>query len=226
MEIARTIRARVSPSFVLGMKLNSVEFQDGGFSPEEAAELCRLLQDEIELDFVELSGGTVEKMVMEHVKESTRKREAFFLEFAELIVPALGKTAADRKTKVYVTGGLRTVGAMAKALDVVDGVGIGRPATQEPRLASDILEGRVAGVVRPVSPFDTDLGLGLLMSTVQMRQIGKGYEPFDGSDAEVAKRFQSDVAAWVAAAEEDDEKEELHAALDFLGESEPYGVAH
>jgi hypothetical protein len=49
---------------------------------------------------------------------STSQREAFLLEFAEMIVPVLG-TEKNRKTKVFITGGLRSVGTMVKALDVV-----------------------------------------------------------------------------------------------------------
>ncbi|KAK5425339.1 hypothetical protein LTR34_011231, partial [Exophiala xenobiotica] len=56
VQVAKGIRARTSPSFIVGVKLNSVEFQDGGFTAEEAAEVCRVLQDEVGLDFVELSG--------------------------------------------------------------------------------------------------------------------------------------------------------------------------
>ena len=90
-------------------------------------------------DFVELSGGTYEKLVMHHQRDSTKKREAFFLEFAEAIAPALSKS------KSYVTGGLKTVGAMVNALDVCDGVGIGRAICQEFRLPKDFLEGRLTG---------------------------------------------------------------------------------
>lgn len=57
--------------------------------------------EENKFDFVELSGGTYEKPAFVHQRESTKKRESFFLEFAEIIVPGL------TKTKTYVTGGLR-----------------------------------------------------------------------------------------------------------------------
>ena len=95
---------------MVGIKLNSVEFQAGGFSAEGCRELCNTLENEGQFDFVELSGGTYELLTFGHKRESTKKREAFFLEFAEAIVPGL------QKTKTYVTGGLRTVGAMVEAL--------------------------------------------------------------------------------------------------------------
>ena len=77
-----------------------------------------------------------------HKRDSTKKREAFFLDFAETIVPALSKT------KTYITGGFKTVGAMVKALNTVDGVGLARPVCEEPRLPNDILSGKVKGAIK------------------------------------------------------------------------------
>ena len=142
MEIAQEIRKRVPSSFIVGIKINSVEFQEKGFQPEECRELCANLEKN-SFDFVEISGGTYEHLAFAHQRESTKKREAFFLEFAEAIVPALNKT------KTYITGGFKTVGAMVQALDTVDGVGLARPVCQEPRLCKDILEGRVRGAILP-----------------------------------------------------------------------------
>lgn len=124
VEIADECRKRVSKDFIIGIKINSVEFEEGGFSPEEAQTLVEQLEI-AQFDFVELSGGTYEKSAFKHQRESTKNREAFFLEFAEDIVKNL------RKTKTYVTGGFRTVGAMVHALNIVDGIGLGRPVCQE-----------------------------------------------------------------------------------------------
>ena len=141
IEISQEIRKRVPSSFIICIKLNSVEFQDKGFNPEECKQLCSSLEAN-HFDFVELSGGTYEHFAFGHQRESTKKRESFFLEFAETIVPALNKT------KVYVTGGFKSVGAMVKALEIVDGVGLARPVCQEPRLCADILAGKVKGAIR------------------------------------------------------------------------------
>lgn len=73
-EIIEAIRTRVKdPKFSIGIKLNSVEFQKGGFQPEECHEVCTRLE-ELGLDFVELSGGTYEDWRMGH-RESTIARE-------------------------------------------------------------------------------------------------------------------------------------------------------
>jgi 2,4-dienoyl-CoA reductase-like NADH-dependent reductase (Old Yellow Enzyme family) len=141
LEIAQAIRKCVSPVFILCIKPNSVEFQDKGFNPEEACKLCRMLEENW-FDFVELSGGTYEHLAFSHQRESTKKREAFFMEFADSIAPAL------KKTKTYVTGGFKTVGAMVKSLGAVDGIGLARPVCQEPHLCRDILEGKVKGAIK------------------------------------------------------------------------------
>lgn len=140
-EITEAIRARVPDKiFSLSIKINSVEFQDGGFSTEDCKTLCAEL-DHHGFDFVELSGGTYESTGFKHHRESTMKREAFFLEFAESVIPEL------KKAKAYITGGLRTAPAMVTALETVHGVGIGRPAAHEFDIAQKILDGKVASAV-------------------------------------------------------------------------------
>lgn len=56
LEIAQEIRKRVPSSFILGIKINSVEFQDKGFNADECKQLCASLEAN-RFDFVELSGG-------------------------------------------------------------------------------------------------------------------------------------------------------------------------
>ncbi|KUI63070.1 NADH oxidase [Cytospora mali] len=217
VEICAAVRARTGPGFILATKLNSVEFQAGGLTNEDAAELARGLQD-AGVEFLELSGGTYEEMGMDRTRESTRRREAFFLDFAEKIVPALGP-ADRRKTKVYITGGMRTASGLVAALDVVDGVGVGRPAAQEPSLAGDVLAGRVAAAIKPLSPFEEDFGMALVAAASQIRMMGKGYEPFDLSDAAVAEQFGKDVQAWFGEMAQDGDKLTKYGYPDYTGES-------
>ncbi|KAL9471905.1 hypothetical protein ACSS6W_009846 [Trichoderma asperelloides] len=188
-QIADAIRARVpDKAFSLGIKLNSVEFQQGGFTPEECKDLCVELEKN-NFDWVELSGGTYEELAFAHRKESTIKREAYFLEFAELIIPHL------KKTKVYVTGGLRSAAGMVKALNSVDGVGLGRPAAYEPALPQRILDGAADGAVQPF--FDeNDTGLGLLAAKTEMKLVGLGHEPLDLSREDHQKVFSAALSKW------------------------------
>lgn len=129
-----------SEHFSLGIKINSVEFQEGGFSPEDCGDLVVELEKH-GFDHVELSGGTYQELAFAHKRESTKKREAFFLEFADSIVPRLSKT------KAYVVGGLRTVAAMVEALDTVHGISLGRPATNEFDFPKRVLQQGVKSAV-------------------------------------------------------------------------------
>ena len=142
-EIIEEVHRRVNdPSFIICVKINSVEFQPGGQTPEDCRDLCVKLE-EARVDFVDLSGGTFEGRAFEHKKESTKARESYFIEFAELIRPLL------KKTKVYVTGGFRSANGMVSAVrdGACDGIGLGRPLGAEPYLCKEILEGKITGAI-------------------------------------------------------------------------------
>ncbi|MCJ1306722.1 hypothetical protein MMC25_000365 [Agyrium rufum] len=188
MEIGQEIRNRLPPSFILGIKINSVEFQDGGFDTQECKKLCAAL-DENKFDFVELSGGTYEELAFAHKKDSTKKREAFFLDFAETIVPSL------KNTKAYITGGFKTVGAMVKALDTVDGVGLARVVCEEPRFCKDVLEGKIKGAIKQRLD-EANFGLTNVAAGSFIRQIGKDQEPADLSQEQFEKAFFNDMGTW------------------------------
>lgn len=196
-EIGQEVRRRTSKSFVLGIKLNSVEFQEKGFDTEEAGKLCKLLEDNT-FDFVELSGGTYEKLAFEHKRESTKKREAFFLEFAEKITPSLSKT------KTYVTGGLKSAAAMVDALNTVDGVGLARPITLEPELPKQIINGQVSAAINQLTD-DNDFGSTNVAAGTQIRQLGKDQQPIDLSDEKNFEAFQKDMGAWAQGLADDKE---------------------
>lgn len=187
-EIGQEVRRRTSPAFILGIKLNSVEFQEKGFSTDEAARLCQILEDNT-FDLVELSGGTYEKFGFGHKRESTKKREAFFLEFAEKITPSL------TKSRTYVTGGFKTASAMVDALGTVDGVGLARPVTLEPQLPRQILGGEVQAAIKQLTD-DNDFALTNIASGAQIWQLGKDQQPIDLSDPENWEAFQKDVVSW------------------------------
>lgn len=188
MEIAQRIHSRVPKDFILGIKINSVEFQEGGFDTNECKELCAALEAN-KFDFVELSGGTYEELAFMHKRDSTKKREAFFLDFAEAIVPAL------KQTKTYITGGFKTVGAMVNVLNTVDGVGLARPICQEPRLCADILSGKVKGAIKQRLD-ENNFGLTNVAAGSQIRMIGKDQEPIDLSQEPYEQAFMKDMGNW------------------------------
>lgn len=220
-EVCAAVRARTKPGFILAVKLNSVEFQAGGLTADDAAELAAALQQDAAIDYLELSGGTYEDFGFDRKRDSTKAREAFFLEFAERVVPALGP-ADERRTKVFITGGLRSAGAMAAALDVVDGVGIARPAVQEPALARALLAGRAEGAIKVLPPFEEDLPMSGLGAWSQMRAIGKGFEPFDLSDGEVVGHFLKDAGAWFAEVAQNGDDLTRFGYPDFTGKLRPH----
>ncbi|KAJ5291368.1 Aldolase-type TIM barrel [Penicillium angulare] len=200
LEVRDEIAKRVSDKFVVGIKVNSVEFQEKGFQPEEAKELCKALEEH-KFDFVELSGGTYEKWVqVDAQRQSTVSREAFFLEFARAVVPGLSKT------KSYVTGGFKTVEGMIGALDTVDGIGLGRPLCQEPTFCNQILSGQIKGAMLQkldLEQFSVTAGAAGL----QIKQMGQNLQPINLSVQENVAKLFGGLMKWKA---EQDKNAEIY----------------
>jgi 2,4-dienoyl-CoA reductase-like NADH-dependent reductase (Old Yellow Enzyme family) len=100
LEVVRAVRARVAPGFCVAVKLNSADFQRGGFSEDDARQVLQMLNGE-KVDLVELSGGSYESPAMQGrtADGRTLAREAYFLEFAR----DLTKVA---KMPLMTTGGI------------------------------------------------------------------------------------------------------------------------
>ena len=134
------VRTAVGPDFPVAVKLNSADFQKGGFSLEECAQVaCWLEQNGI--DLIELSGGTYEQMsfvngTQDEPRKSTQKREAYFLEYAREVRKAV-------KSPIMVTGGFRSRDAMEQAITVdgIDMIGMARPTCVLPDAAAHLLSG-------------------------------------------------------------------------------------
>ncbi|KAF4494285.1 NADH:flavin oxidoreductase NADH oxidase [Fusarium agapanthi] len=163
---------------------------------------------EATFDFVELSGGTYNSMAFKHERETTRKREAFFLDFADMIVPQL------QKTKTYVTRGFKTLGGMLEALKTVDGVGVGRAVCQEFNLAKDMLSGSISAAVNQKVDQD-DFALTKIIAGSQIRQVGKGKEPVDMSKEEDVQAFLEATDIWARLMEENAQTMMLYSYLDL-----------
>ena len=139
IEVQRAVRSATGPDFAVGIKLNSADFQRGGFTEEESRDVVSALVAE-GIDLIEVSGGTYEAPAMLGVQaESTRAREAYFLEYAA----ALRDLAPN--TPIAVTGGFRSTAAMESAVanKDCDLVGLGRPACVLPEAAEQILSGAI-----------------------------------------------------------------------------------
>jgi 2,4-dienoyl-CoA reductase-like NADH-dependent reductase (Old Yellow Enzyme family) len=138
VETVREIRATTHDQFLIAVKLNSADFQRGGFDADDSLTVAHALEKE-GIDLLEISGGTYESTAMvtgTPQRESTRAREAYFLEFAE-------RFSRELSVPVMLTGGFRTRQGMNDALDsgAVDIVGLARPITYEPDLPRRLLDG-------------------------------------------------------------------------------------
>lgn len=180
VEVYRAIRAVTSPKFSVGIKLNSADFQRGGFTEEESLAVIEALSAE-GIDLVEISGGNYENPAMAKgsgsVKESTRSREAYFLEFAE-------KVRGRVETPLMVTGGFRSSDGMAEAIasGATDLIGVARPLAIEPDFPARILDGKVfTSAVKPIKTGIKAIDDMALMEvswyTRQLDRMGRGKEP-------------------------------------------------
>ncbi len=135
LETYRAIRAEVGADFPVGIKLNSADFQHGGFSEEESMQVVQALTG-AGIDLIEISGGTYESPTMtgEKVASSSQRREAYFLAYAEQLRRRV-------KTPLMVTGGFRSGGGIAAALDsgATDLIGLSRPLAIEPDFSARLL---------------------------------------------------------------------------------------
>ncbi|MCC2656619.1 MAG: oxidase [Panacagrimonas sp.] len=177
-QLFREVRRRVGDDFPVGIKLNSADFQRGGFTEAESLGVINVL-DRAGIDLIEISGGTYEEPAMQGLrkKASTVGREAYFLEFAD-------KVRAQSDVPLMVTGGFRSVAGMegplrAQALDLV---GLGRIFAVEPDAPSRLLRGEeTRHQVRPLSTgiryLDQMGSLEVTWYTRQLHRMGRGGSP-------------------------------------------------
>lgn len=136
LEVVRAVHAATPRTFLLAVKLNSADFQRGGFDADDALVVARALERE-GVHLIEVSGGTFESVATTAPqRESTRSREAYFLEFAE-------RFASELTVPIMLTGGFRTRTGMTEAVKsgAVDLIGLARPIAHEPDFPRRILDG-------------------------------------------------------------------------------------
>ncbi len=175
------MRKQVGDKFPIGIKLNSADFQKGGFTEEESLDVIRALS-EAGIDMIEISGGTYEAPAMAGtkkvpVKDSTRRREAYFLEFAE-------KARATVKTPLMVTGGFRSLAGMNEAINsgAVDFVGLGRALAIEPDIGNRLLSGQepryaVKPITTGIKPIDKMALMEVAWYARQLHRMANGVNP-------------------------------------------------
>ena len=184
MAVYAEVRRQVGADFPVAIKLNSADFQRGGFTEEESVATIRALA-QAGIDLIEISGGTYEAPAMsgafeEPRKDSTVAREAYFLEFAE-------KVRATVQVPLMVTGGFRTAHGMSEALrsGAFDVVGLARLLAIDPDAPIALLRGRNSSErVRPITTgikaVDRLGVMEVLWYTRQLKRIAEGGSPRPG----------------------------------------------
>jgi 2,4-dienoyl-CoA reductase-like NADH-dependent reductase (Old Yellow Enzyme family) len=132
LDCVKVVRAAVGPDFPVAVKLNSADFQKGGFAFEDSLQVAQWLEA-AGIDLLEISGGTyeqpkllgaegIEEEEQQNVAQSTLMREAYFVDFA---------VAMQEKVSIplMVTGGFRRREVMEQAITAggADLIGLGRP---------------------------------------------------------------------------------------------------
>ncbi|AOK32146.1 MULTISPECIES: NADH:flavin oxidoreductase/NADH oxidase family protein [Burkholderia] len=194
LAVYEAVRSRVGADFPIGIKLNSADFQRGGFTEEESLDAIRALA-QAGIDLIEISGGTYEEPVMQrgHRSASTAAREAYFLEFAE-------KVRAEIQVPLMVTGGFRSLAGMEAPLrdGALDMIGLGRILAIEPDAPARLLRGeQTRHQIKPLSTgvryFDNLGSLEVTWYTRQLHRLGNGRNPIPNENA--LKSFLLDLSS-------------------------------
>ena len=175
IEVYRKIRSKVGSSFPIGIKLNSADFQKGGFSEEESIEVVKILSKE-GIDLIEISGGTYEApAMMGKRKKSTIIREVYFMDYIE-------KARKVTTTPLMLTGGFRTASVMKDSIasNQLDIVGIARPFAVYPNIGNEIFnESRINfnTKIKKTGVKGIDRAMNIIWYESQIKRLGKGKVP-------------------------------------------------
>ena len=176
LSIINGCRKELGENFPISVKLNSADFQKGGFSAEDSSKVAAMLSD-AKIDLLEISGGTYEQPRLlgldgvsinpersEARKESTIAREAYFLAYTEEI-----KKVID--IPLMVTGGFRSRVAMEDAINkgACEIIGIGRPLCSDPLSIKKLLDKEID--ILPMFEKTLSIGPGWLSSNSPFRLI-------------------------------------------------------
>ena len=181
IDVVRAVKQTCGADFSLSVKLNSADFQRGGFDVNDAKAVVLMLENEA-IDFVELSGGSYEAPAMQGrtADDRTLAREAYFLEFAEQIAP-------ETQLPLMTTGGishLKTANNVIKG--GVDLVGMASALAMTPDLVNQWQQNEeVKGFIPKVTWKDKTLAGLATMAIIkrQLRRMSKGKTPKQNDSA-------------------------------------------
>ncbi|SEB57029.1 NADH:flavin oxidoreductase/NADH oxidase family protein [Streptomyces melanosporofaciens] len=171
LDVVAAVRARVSPNFGVAVKLNSADFQRGGFDLQDARHVIEWLSDSV--DFVELSGGSIESLATagHPADERTLEREAYFLKLA-------GELVTDASVPLMLTGGIRRArvaeAVLARGFSLV---GVATALAQQPDAPLGWLAGEDGEVPAPRSSLRSkSLRAAAIQASItsQLHDLGRG----------------------------------------------------
>ncbi|VVD78565.1 2,4-dienoyl-CoA reductase [Pandoraea capi] len=175
LDVVKSVRNAVSPGFAVAVKLNSADFQRGGFGPADARRVIDMLGAH-GVDLIELSGGSYEAPAMQGEARDGRTlaREAYFLEFARDMV-------AVATMPLMVTGGIRRLAVAEQVLESGTAmVGIATALSIDPELPNRWRQGDAsAPQLKPIQWKNKALGSLANMAVVkfQLKRLSAGRTP-------------------------------------------------
>lgn len=161
LTIVERMRKLVGREFSISVKLNSADFQRGGFEEQDALFVIKELEKR-GVDLLEISGGTYEEFVAftrTNIKQSTLAREAYFIDFAKQV-------RQESSIPIMVTGGIRSLSFCEEVLasKELDILGFGRPFLLDEQFPKGFLEGTLERVDDPMIKVPSakllDMGIG------------------------------------------------------------------
>jgi len=172
LEITKSVKAHCNESFSVSVKLNSADFQRGGFEPSDAQAVVDMLSA-LKVDFVELSGGSYEAPAMQGQTgdERTLAREAYFLEFAKAI-------SEQSTIPIMTTGGISRLDVANKVISSgVALVGMATALAYQPQLINCWQSQPIQNPLMPRVTFKDKTLAGLATMALvkrQIRRVGQG----------------------------------------------------
>ena len=184
VEVIHAVRAAVQPGFAVAVKLNSADFQRGGFDDADALAVLHMLNP-LPVDLLELSGGSYESPAMQGrtADGRTLAREAYFLEFA-------AKLATVAQMPLMTTGGIRRRAVAEQVLaQGMAMVGMGTALAIEPNLPAQWQTGQNSVAELPAVEWkDKVMSAVATMALIrrQLQRLGHNRRPKPNSSPALA----------------------------------------
>jgi len=180
-QVVSAIKEVLPENIAVSVKLNSADFQRGGFDASDALKVVKRL-GELKVDLVELSGGSYESPAMQGVTKDGRtlEREAYFLAFAQDI-------AQHATMPLMTTGGITRLAVAEKVINAgVAMVGLGRALAFSPALPNLWKTHPEAAATLPTVNWKDKTLAGvatMALAKRQLQRMGKGKKPKTNASA-------------------------------------------